>query len=138
MASNYNNYFFQVKAEEFAHDEYIFGLNTSTGSFFFAGAKETWFPTTGTIPSQGVRVYDSFVFSPIHHGHFFDVLESPPERYLFSRTTRTTPPVTVNLASSSYRLSSNMDPNSRIFIRYLDEVPQEEPLAIAEIFVTSF
>jgi hypothetical protein len=80
----------------------------------------TWAPTTGTVTAAGVEVYDTYTLSPFRHGHFFDVLESPPEKFYFNRLSITTPPVSTLLSTSSYRLSLNQDTNSRVFHRYLD------------------
>lgn len=80
----------------------------------------SWNPTTGTVRANGTEQFDSFVLSPLHHGHFFDMVESPPERYYFSRLSITSPPIKSMLATSSYSSSLNQDQFSRVFSRYVD------------------
>lgn len=117
-----SNYFFKGSSESFSHDEYVYGPNTSTGSFIFTGSKDTWNPTTGTIATGLLKIFDAFVLSPRSHGNFSDTFFSPPEKYFYDGLGRTSPPILTTLASSSFRLSINQDRHSRIYYRYLDEV----------------
>ena len=142
MASNFGNYFFTAFFDRFAYDEYVFGPNTMTGSgnyFTFVPANPpdpaTWYPnilwapTTGTIQAQGTIAVDKTVLSPIHHGFLADTFSSPPERYLWSNDGKTSPPIDTPLASgSSYTLSINRDPHSRIFSRFQDQDADDESL----------
>jgi len=86
---------------------------------------ETWLPTTGTTSIVGTVVNDSYVLSPLRHGQFFDVLSGPVEKFYWSTTQKTTPPIYTPLASSSYRLSTNQDTYCRIFGSYLDKDESE-------------
>lgn len=119
------NYFFKVASDSFSYDEFVYGVNYSTGSFVFTGSSDSWSPSTGSIVARGPKVFDSYVFSPKHHGNFSDTFFSPPEKYFHSRLNITSPPILTTLASSSFRLSINQDRHSRIFNRYLDDVATE-------------
>lgn len=115
------NYFFKATSEYFSYDEYIYGANYATGSSVFTGSNDSWNPATGSVlPAGRLRNFDSYVFSPHRHGNFIDTLYSPPEKYFYTRPKLSKPPVSTTLASSSFRLSSNQDTNSRISRRYTD------------------
>jgi len=126
MASNYSNYFFSMKTEAPAYDEYFYRLNTATGSSVFTGSSDTWRPVlTGTISAAGPRVFDNYIFSPTSFGNLRDTFYCPPQRYLWfgDFATPDSPLVlTTESTSSVYLLSTNQDLHSRISTRYVDGV----------------
>jgi len=127
------NYFFKITSDSYAFDELVYNVNYTSGSAIFTGSSDVWTPTTGTLVVKGPKVFDSYIFSPRNHGNLADMYYSPPEKYFYSRLNRTTPPITTNLASSSFRLSTNQDAHSRIFLRFQDEVS-----SVPEGYVTAY
>ena len=128
MASNYSNYFFSMKTELFAYDEYVYGRNYATGSSVFTGSSDSWNPVfTGSIAAAGLNtVFDNYIFSPRSFGNFRDTLYCPPQKYVYTiNPPGDSPPISTTLASSSYSLSINQDLHSRISLRYVDGVINE-------------
>lgn len=95
---------------------------------------ETWTPTTGNITIVGTVVNDSYVLSPLRHGQFFDTFSGPVEKFYWSTTQKTTPPIYTPLASSSYRLSVNQDTYCRVFEKYLDKDESEVDEALTTTY----
>jgi len=101
------------------------GIVTVVTEGFGAGAgptdySEVWSPTTGVIAAEGNIINDSYVLSPLRHGHFFDTVAAPVEKFYLSTIQKATPPIYTPLATSSYVLSSNTDNYSRIFGKFED------------------
>jgi hypothetical protein len=130
MASNYSNYFFSVRSNFYAYDEYVYGLNSYTGSTVMKGANDPWSPVTGsTTVVAGNVVFDNYVFSPRSYGSFRDLLYSPPMRHYYTDPAfppldrpEADPAVKVNewTVTTATTASFNKDSYSRISTRYRD------------------
>ena len=83
------------------------------------------------MTAVGVKLFDNYIFSPKHYGHFSDMFYSPPDKYYFTNEIKAgsapansppSPPaiVVANLTTGSYRLTSNTDVNLRMMARYVD------------------
>ena len=113
----------------------LFSGSTAVFVNFSGGTDRTgegeWAPTTGTMTAVGVKLFDNYIFSPKHYGHFSDMFYSPTDKYYFTNEIKAgsapansppSPPaiVVANLTTGSYRLTSNTDVNLRMMARYVD------------------
>ena len=81
-----------------------------------------WSPTTGSAVSNGTRIVDSYVLSPVRHGNVSDIIYSPPQHFVYD--SKASYAIFRNISATD-TVSSNTDSHSRIFTRYTDEFVSE-------------
>jgi len=121
MASNYSNYFFSIKTDEYAYDEYVYGRNSYTGSCVMASNNDPWNPITGSTITRlaSTVARENYAFSPKAYGNFRDMFYSPPSKYVYSADDLYKPLIKIS-GALSYSSSLNTDQYSRISTRFRD------------------